>query len=344
MRRRRFLQLSGGAALAALAPFPARALQPFDFARARPLYLDRIAAFRRDGVLPVLDIESSYNPVDIDLADFTRDMDRAGIAMMCLSADQPGKLVEQGRTWSDHALEAWETYPAYFIPTGNGGNHPAWTRNEAHFLDDNERFIAEHRYPLMGEFEFRHYPSPRQVQRGDMFRDVNIPIDGPSGHRLFAFAARTGIPFQIHYEIEDELLDPLGRMLAQYPAARVLWCHLAQIRYAARASRYSPDFLADWLDRYPNLYIDTAFGGPNSIYPVSGERHGRFWDRPEAWRDLIVAKPWRFLAALDIGGDRMTRIEEWTRTLRSVLDTLPPETREIVAYKAGWKFLFGEEW
>lgn len=343
MHRRRFIQLTAGTALAAMAPLPAGAVQPFDPARALPLYRDRIAAFRRDGVLPVIDIESSYNPVEIDLAAFTRDMDRAGIAMMCLSADQPGKLVEKGQTWSDHALEAWAQYPAHVIPTGNGGNHPAWTRNEAHFLDDNARFVVEHRYPLMGEFEFRHYPSPRQVKKGDLFRDVDIPIDGPSGHRLFAFAERTGIPFQLHYEIEDRLLDPLAGMLAQYPKAKVLWCHLAQIRYAARAERYSPAFLADWLDRFPNLHIDMAFGGPNSIYPVSGERHGRFWDRTEDWRDLIVAKPWRFLAALDIGGDRMERIEEWMRTLRSVLDTLPPATREIVAYKAGWKLLFGEE-
>jgi hypothetical protein len=58
-----------------------------------------------------------------------------------------------------------------------------------------------------------------------MERDVNIPIDGPTGHRLFRMSERTGLPFQIHYEVEDELLAPLEQMLGQYPKAKVIWWH-----------------------------------------------------------------------------------------------------------------------
>jgi hypothetical protein len=194
----------------------------------------------------------------------------------------------------------------------------------------------------MGEFEFRHYPSPRQVQRGELYRDVKIPIDGPSGHRLFAFAEKSGIPFQIHYEIEDELLDPLEAMLRKYPQAKVIWCHFAQIRYQARSTRYSPALLHDWLQKYPNLYVDTAFGDARSVYPVSGEPHARYWGRMREWQAVIEAMPYRFLAALDIGGDRMHRLEEWARGLRDFLNTLPAPSREIVAYKASWKLLFNE--
>jgi hypothetical protein len=88
--------------------------------------------------------------------------------------------------------------------------------------------------------------------------------------------------------------------------------------------------------------VDTAFGDALSVYQPSGERHARYWSRMREWNELIVARPYRFLAALDIGGDRMHRVEEWTRTLRDLLQTLPAETREIVAYKAAWRLLFAE--
>jgi len=315
----------------------------FDFKSARSGYLDRIASIKTSGTLPILDIESSYNPMEIELSAFVRSMDRAGIAQMCISADQPGRLVKEGKTWSHHSLEAAHKYPTHFIPAGNGGNHPAWTLSPDRFLDDNERYVTEHHYPLIGEFEFRHYPSPRQIQRGELFRDVTIPIDGPQGHRIFSFAEKTGIPFQIHYEIEDSLLDPLESMLTRYPKAKVIWCHLAQIRYQARSSRYSPQFLQAWLEKYPNLYIDTAFGDLRSVYQPSGERHARYWSQVRDWQAVIVERPYRFLAALDIGGDRMNRVEEWALNLRAFLNTLPSRVQEIVAYKASWQLLFNEE-
>ena len=257
------------------------------------------------------------------------------------------RLVQSGETWSHRAHDLARDYPSHFIPTGNGGNHPAWTRNPKRFLDDNERFIVDHRYPLMGEFEFRHYPSPRQIERGETHRDVIIALDGPHGHSLFAFAERTGIPFQIHYEVEDTLLPPLDAMLTQYPKAKVIWCHLAQVRYAARATQYGAAYLRGLLEKHPNLYIDTAFGGPNSIYQPSKERHARVWDSSgdirRDWKDLIADHPYRFLAALDIGGDRMERIEEWTKTLRQFLEKLPTGPRAIVAYASAWKLLYGED-
>ena len=55
-----------------------------------------------------------------------------------------------------------------------------------------------------------------------MHRDVDIPINGEVGHKLFAFAEETGIPFQIHYEIEDVLLPSLEEMLKKYPKAKVI--------------------------------------------------------------------------------------------------------------------------
>ena len=351
LTRRCVLRLAAGCAV--LPAFAARAAEEtptgrFDIAALKPGYLKRIAAMRAAGKLPIFDIESSYDPGKIDLEDFVREMDRTGVAVMAFSPDLPGRdLKKKGITWSHHVFELIRLHPDHFYPTGNGGVHPAWTKNPARFLDDNERYIIAHGYPLMGEFEFRHYMSPRQAERNETHRDFALPIDGPEGERLFAFAEKTGIPFQIHYEIEDQLLPPLEAMLTRHPKAKVIWCHLAQIRYKERSTLYSPDYLRGLFARFPNLYIDTAFGGPYGIYGPSGQRHARVWTdggdiRPE-WTALIAEQPYRFLAALDIGGDRMDRLGDWVRNLRYFLDRLPEPSRQIVAYRSAWKLLFGEE-
>ena len=349
LRRRDALAL-GLAALAlgwAARPLAAVAAGRFDLDRLKPGYLHRLRAIRAGGALPVIDIESSYDPLRIDLAAFTKAMDGAGIAQMALSVDLPGKLAGAGESWSDHAHELVARHPEYFIPCGNGGASPAWFNSPAAFVGANERRIPAEGYPLMGEFEFRHYPSPRQVDRGEWGRDISIPLDGPEGRRLFAFAELSGVPFQIHYEVEDALLPALEAMLARYPRAKVIWCHMAQVRYAERAAKYGPAYLAGLFDRHANLYVDAAFGGPSSMYKPSGQRHARVWDDSgklrKDWRDLVESYPYRVMAALDIGGDRMDRVQDNARTLRRFLDGLSPRAREIVACKAAWKLLFGDD-
>ncbi len=316
---------------------------PFDLAQLKQGWRQRIEAFRVSGKLPVIDIESSFAAGRFDPARYSRDMDDSGVAITVFSA-------ETQNNWSQFTRRLIAADPSRYIPGGQAGVPPAWTEAPQAMLDDAEARLAEG-YPVLGEFEFRHYPSPRQLQRGQTSRDLVIPIDGPLGHRLFQIAQATGRPFQLHYEIEDGLLGPLEAMLRQYPGARVIWCHLAQLRYQNRNTRYGPDYVRRLIEAHPNLYFDTAFGGPDSVYGGSGELHSRIWDRQRpgggilpAWAQLIRDHPWRFLSALDIGGDRMERLPEWMRTQRRFLDALPAEVREIVAYKAAWKLLFGEDY
>jgi len=339
MNRRPFLQLGLFSLLSAHYPI-ARPEEKFrfDFIKSKTGYINRIQSIKKSGNIPIIDIESSYNPSFFDPENFVRAMDRSGIALSCLSLDPP----RGWPIWSDSSNQLAIKYPEYFVPTGNGANDPAWTNSPKYFLDENERFIVSQNLPLMGEFEFRHYPSPRQVQRNQN-RDVNIPIDGPLGHRLFSFAEKTGIPFQIHYEIENDLLPPLEKMLILYPNAKVIWCHFAQIRYASRSTIYSPQYLEALFKRHPNLYLDTAFGDEQSIYPLSGEPHARYWANQDAWKKLIIENPYKFLAALDLGGDRIDRFDIWAQKLRLFLSGLPEQTSEIVAYKSAWKLLFNED-
>lgn len=314
---------------------------PFDLARLKQGWRERVEAVRAGGRLPVIDIESSFAAGRFDPARYSRDMDDAGVALTVFSA-------ETQNNWSQSTRRLIAADPSRYIPGGQAGVQPAWTENPDAMLDDAEARLADG-YPALGEFEFRHYPSPRQLQRGQTSRDLATPIDGPLGHRLFQISQKTGRPFQLHYEIEDGLLGPLEAMLRQYPGAKVIWCHLAQVRYQNRNTRYGPDYVRRLIEAHPNLYFDTAFGGPDSIYGGSGEAHARIWDRQRggilpAWAQLIREHPWRFLSALDIGGDRMERLPEWMRTQRRFLDALPAEVREIVAYKAAWKLLFNEDY
>jgi hypothetical protein len=322
-----------------------------DIAALKQGYMVRLKRLLAAGELPYIDIESSCNPNRIDIADFATNMDRLHVGLMAMSADIGKGMAGKKQFYHPLSSQLIAAYPDRFIPVGNGAQAPAFDdisdASSSPFMNAQEEAANAHQFLLLGEYEFRHYPSPREYKRGGTSREGAIPIDGAMGHRLFSFSEKSGLSFQIHYEIEDELLPPLEAMLAQYPKAKVIWCHVAQIRYLERASRYSPSYVESLIKRFPNLRWDTAFGDANSVYPASHQRHSRIWgndgDLAPAWRDLIVAYPQRFLSALDLGGDRLNRFVEYDTRHRYFLSRLPPETRHQVAYRNAWALLFDEE-
>ncbi len=328
-------------------PRHGRAQDIVDFSKLKDGYAQRLKKILAAGELPYIDIESSCNSPKLDIDFVAKSMDRLNIGLMALSADIGKGQFKEGVRFDNLSKRLLASYPDRFIPVGDGGQPPALTMAPDEFLDSQEDAVRKKRIMLLGEFEFRHYPSPRQVKRGEMDRNVHVPIDGPIGHRMFSLSEKTGVPFQIHYEIEDELLTPLENMLEQYPKAKVIWCHLAQIRYIERTSRYTPAYVQTLIKRFPNLYFDTAFGDSGSIYPLSNQRHARVWENDGGlkaeWRDLIVAYPKRFLSALDLGGDRFDRIDEYDQKHRAFLKRLPTEAQHQVAYRSAWSLLFGEE-
>ncbi|BBP00128.1 amidohydrolase family protein [Sulfuriferula nivalis] len=345
--RRQLLKTFCALPLVACMPELGNAQEIVDFSKLKSGYAQRLKRILAAGELPYIDIESSCNSTKLDIAAFAKSMDDLNIGLMALSADIGNGQFNKGVRFDNLSERLLASYPDRFIPVGNGGQSPVLTEATDEFLDGQAAAAEKKQIMLLGEYEFRHYPSPREVKRNEMDRDANIPIDGPIGHRLFAMSASTGLPFQIHYEIEDALLAPLEKMLAQYPKAKVIWCHLAQVRYIERATRYSPSYVESLIKRYPNLYFDTAFGDAASVYPLSGQHHARVWgsdgELKAEWRDLIVAYSQRFLSALDLGGDRINRIVEYDHKHRDFLQRLPSETRHQVGYRSAWSLLFGEE-
>lgn len=345
--RRSLIKTFGTLSLMACQPGFGQAPNGPDFSGLRKGYAQRLKQILGAGELPYIDVESSCNSTKLDMEGLAKSMDRLNIGLMALSADIGKGQFQQGVRFDRLSERLLASYPDRFIPVGNGGQAPALSEAPDEFLDAQEAAIKGRQIMLLGEYEFRHYPSPRQAKRSEMDRDVHVPIDGPIGHRVFSMSEKTGMALQIHYEIEDELLAPLESMLAQYPQARVIWCHLAQIRYIERASRYTPAYVEALIKRFPNLSFDTAFGDARSTYPLSNQRHARIWANnggiKTEWSDLIVAYPKRFLSALDLGGDRMDRIAGYDRDHRDFLKRLPVEARHQVAYRSAWSLLFGEE-
>lgn len=321
---------------------------PFDLDSLKFAWKQRILSITEDGKLPIIDIESSFNSGKVNAKKYAENMDENGIALTAFSP-QVGekKYTQKGMLWNEGARRAVEIDPTRYIPTSTAGIYPAFTEEPEAFIEKTISMVEEDNYPLMGEFEFRHYMSPRQYKRGETYRDVFIPLDSDAAHKLFEFSDRSGISFQIHYEKEDDLIEPLEKMLTKYPNAKVIWCHLAQVRYSDRANSYNPEYIRSLIERHPNIYFDLAFGDFNSIYPGSGERHARVWSSSTTvksdWVQLIVDYPYRFLAALDIGGDRINHVSKYTKRLRTFISNLPRKTQEIVAYKAAWKLLFNED-
>lgn len=345
--RRRFIKTLSALPFVACLPEIARGQDIPAFSQLKAGYAQRLKKILAAGALPYVDIESSCRSGQLDIDSVAKSMDQLNIGLMALSADIGKGQFEKGVRFDNLSRKLIAAYPDRFIPVGNGGQPPLLTGASDEFLNAQEAAADKKQIMLFGEYELRHYPSPRQAKRGDLDRDVHVPIDGPIGHRLFSLSEKTGMAFQLHYEIEDGLLAPFEKMLEQYPKAKVIWCHLAQIRYIERASRYTPAYVDGLIKRFPNLYFDTAFGGARSIYPLSKQRHARVWADDGSlkgeWRDLVVAHSKRLLSALDLGGDRMDRIVEYDENHRNFLRRLPSDTQHQIAYRTAWSLLFGEE-
>jgi hypothetical protein len=345
--RRCFVKALSALPFVACLPTTARGQDYPAFSQLKAGYAQRLKRILAAGGLPYVDIESSCNSKQLDMDLVAKSMDQLNIGLMALSADIGKGQFEKAARFDNLSKKLLAAYPDRFIPVGNGGQPPLLTEAPDEFLNAQEAAADKKQIMLFGEYEFRHYPSPRQSKRGDKDRDVHVQIDGPTGHRLFRLSETTGLPFQIHYEVEDDLLAPLEKMLAQYPGARVIWCHLAQVRFAERATRYTAAYVDGLIKRFPNLYFDTAFGGARSIYPPSNQRHARVWADDGSlkgeWLDLVVAHSKRLLSALDLGGDRMDRIVEYDENHRNFLKRLPGEPQHQIAYRTAWSLLFGED-
>lgn len=320
----------------------------------------RIKSFLDRGVIPLVDLESSiseeqakqlYQP-----AVHAR-MDALGIALIAFDANQapqtPGG--PQGYRWGYHMHAAVNAHPERFILSSNSGISPNWRQQREDMIAQTEAQVRSGTYPVMAEFEFRHFVSQGECREGRFDREVNIPLNAPNGHRLFALAAATGVSFLVHNEPEDAALAALEEMLRTYPAARVIQAHFGQIRYPERQQRFTAQYARHLLSTYPNLHFDISVGEPGRRYQCQGQNliDTVLWEssgsgqrdmlKPE-YKVLLSEFSDRFVAGMDYGGGRPPLVQFWegrVKNLRLILRDLPVEAQHRIAYGNAWRLLTG---
>jgi predicted TIM-barrel fold metal-dependent hydrolase len=227
------------------------------------------------------------------------------------------------------------------------GDGRLWHSRDPGFIDELARDVRSGNYFAMGEFEARHYPSNTNN------RDVHLPVDSPYFEALFILSAETGMPFLIHHEAEDKLLAEMEHMLAKYPKAKVVWCHVGRNRNPETWRTVSrPEGVRALLNKYPNLYFDIVQSKPGSKYPWTGHvdaviyasgRGGTGLD--PAWKALFEEFPDRFMIGSDANTQRFHNYDQVMATFRDVvLTSLRRDVAERIAYKNAWKLITGQDW
>jgi hypothetical protein len=260
------------------------------------------------------------------------------------------------------------SYPAHFFLTANGGNSKNWAKQK----DDNSSYIVQlekeirrHDYRLMGELEFRHYMSSAQCKDNRTDRDVTVPIDSANGHRVFKLSQQTGVPFVIHYEPEDDLIETLETMLDAYPAAKVIWAHFGQLRKPPLMTRFGPALLERLLTDHPNLYFDLSTGEPNRRYHCASGSYdpdfgildtviwqengsgGQLDNLKSDYLDLIEKFSDRFVGGADYGGNRPDFEIHFSKRIANlglILRDMSLRTKHNIRYKNAWFLLTGRRW
>ncbi|HWC30016.1 MAG TPA: amidohydrolase family protein, partial [Dehalococcoidia bacterium] len=292
-----------------------------------------------------------------------RVMDQLGIALIAFDAQQaPPDGVTQGYRWSYAVHELANAHPDRFIVATNGGVNPNWTSQrggrEIDFVDQLERQVKGGEYPLIGEIEFRHYLSSQQCAAGRKERDVNVPLNGPNGHRVFRLAAETGIPLSIHFEPEDDLIPVLEEMLTAYPAAKVIVAHFGQVRHPEKQTRFGPELVRRLLKTHRNLNYDISTGYPGRRYECNRSQldtviwedfalGGQKRSLKPAYRDLLVEFSDRFVTGFDYGGMRKALpdfLRDRVANARLILSDLPDEVKHDIGYRNAWRLLTGRNW
>jgi hypothetical protein len=326
---------------------------------------DRLQSFLAKGVIPLIDLESSLLPEDgrKHLTKTLPAMDKLGIALIAFEGYQAPKSSGSGKgyRWGYYIHSVVNAYPDRFILATNGGTNPNWLLGKGgkphHFIDQTEEQVRSGAYPIMGEYEFRHYMSNDQCKRGKTDRDVAVPPDSPNGHRLFRLSEETGIAFVIHHEPEDSLIPALEKMLRAYPKAKVIWAHFGAVRKPKLSRSFGPKLVRRLLETYPNLYFDLATGLPNQKYICSNKRgFGVIWDRDSkrqidrlkpAYKAILSEFNSRFVVGFDFGGGRVSLSDYLTRrakNIRVILRELPSEAQHNIGYRNAWTLLTGRTW
>lgn len=327
----------------------------------------RIQSFLDKGEIPLIDLLSFLDRKNsAPVIRMTKQvMDQKTVALISFAGDQaPEEPGSRGHRWDYFTHRLVNADPDYFILTTNKGSNKNWFKQKSgkswHFIYQLEQQVRGRDYPFIGQIEFRHYPSNAQCKAGNAVkRDIDIPLNGENGHRVFRLAAETGVPVAIHLEAEDKPLAALEEMLASYPKAMVIISHFGQIRHPDREKQFGPELVARLLNNYPNLYYDLSIGYPGRYYRCEGHKvmDTVIWEaaplggqkstlKPE-YKNLLTNFSHRFIVGFDYGPpNRQSQafLESRINNIRLILRDLPASVKHDISYRNAWFLLTGRSW
>ena len=298
----------------------------------------KIREVLKNSILPIIDVEYHHGG-KIEIESLIKRMDANGVALTWLGQNE--------KHGSDESLRLNALYPNRLVPTTVHGDGKLWHGSDKSFLEKLAKDVRSGKYFAMGEFEARHYPSSTNN------RDVHMPVDSEAMQVVFQLSSETGVPFLIHHEAEDELLPELERMLAKYPKAKVIWCHVGRNRNPVTWKRFrTADTVRELLKKYPNLYFDFLASKPGHIYPETGYVEGIIYDVSSSdvslnieWKKVIEDFPDRFVLGSDINTGRFDNYDRVMDTYRTIiLKGVKKDVAEKIAFKNAWKLMSGEAW
>ena len=326
----------------------------------------RIQSFLDKDVIPLIDLLSFLPREDSKpVIRWTKDiMDEDGVALISFAGywapKEPGS---KGHRWDYFIHRLVNAEPDRFILTTNKGGNKNWWKQKSgrprDYIEQLEQQVLGGDYPFIGQIEFRHYMSNAQCRAGKIHRDINIPLNGPNGHRVFKLSSVTSVPFSIHLEPEDSPLDALEEMLQVYPKAKVIVSHFGQIRHPDREQHFEPQLIEHLLMAYPNLYFDLSNGAPGRKYKCDDLRvidtviwdedgRGGQTDRLKMdYKKILIKFSDRFVAGFDYGPSNRQSpnfLKRRIENIRLILRDLPDEAKHNIGYRNAWYLLTHKTW
>ncbi len=192
--------------------------------------------------------------------------------------------------------------------------------------------LAKKYYVGVGEYLAKHFAyNPGKCAERDH------PIDSKLLRAILSAIQDFDKPLLIHMEGHPDLVRDLGKLLTEFPKAKVVWAH--------NCGRSHPGVIRTMLSKHKNLFCDLAnMGG-------GGPGYGIAWPRLESYtflpadnynklvpeqRDLMNDFADRFMIATDEAhnnGQRSNIQYRRMSEMRDFLYQLKPEAREMIAYK-----------
>lgn len=311
-------------------PFPSDAKEQRKLLLAS--YHETIDRLRRQSRLPIIDVEHHWG-AKMPIEQLIQKMDRNDVALTWLGVNE--------RNGSQSSVETCRQFPNRLVPTTIHGDGKRWHGRDMQFVHELVSDVRSGNFFAMGEFEARHYISNTNN------RDIHTPMDLPTFEEVFKTSEATGVPFLVHHEAEDSLLPEFESMLAKYPNAKVIWCHVGRNRNPSTWTQFpTPAGVERFINKYPNLHFDILQSGAKSVFPPTGAFDSVLYTVSEElvpeWKKLFNDYPDRFLIGTDINTGRWDSYDKVIHRLRkSVLEVLNPDAAEKVAYGNALRLMNG---